>query len=104
MPVNEFEAPNRSAALARNVSQTVSLARELNPKGVVLVKQNVFDLLRRPMVEAGLPLLHDQFIPFPGSGQQKRFRERFERAVALLGSGPTMLGPRRGRARDDDNP
>lgn len=81
VPVNEFGASDRAAALSRNVAETTRLAAELEPDGVVLVKQNVFDLLSGPIRSAGLPLLHDEFIPFPGSGQQKRFRERF--AVAL---------------------
>lgn len=77
VPVNEFGLAARAAALARNVAVTVGTTSELEPDGVVLVKRNVFDLLEQPMRQAGLPLLHDEFIPFPGSGQQKRFRERF---------------------------
>lgn len=84
VPVNEFTAASRAAALGRNVADTVALARELAPEGVALIKQNVFDLLQQPMRDAGLPLLHDQFIPFPGSGQQKRFRERFAHALNRL--------------------
>lgn len=84
IPVNEFGTADREAALARNISQTVSLAGSLDPDGIVLVKQNVFDLLERPIRAAGLPLLHDAMIPFPGSGQQKRFRERFADALAGL--------------------
>lgn len=83
-PVNEFTATDREVALARNVADTVALVRELAPAGVVLVKQNVFDLLQQPVRDAGLPLLHDEFIPFPGSGQQKRFRERFAHALDRL--------------------
>lgn len=60
-------------------------ASKLKPGGVVLVKQNVFDLLERPVRLAGLPLLHDEFIPFPGSGQQKRFRERFAASLKRVG-------------------
>jgi hypothetical protein len=84
VPVNELGTADRAAALTRNISQTVSLAGELSPGGIVLVKQNVFDLLERPIRAAGLPLLHDAMIPFPGSGQQKRFRERFADALARL--------------------
>jgi hypothetical protein len=87
VPVNDFRIADREAALARNISQTVLLAGDLSPGGIVLVKQNVFDLLERPMRVAGLPLLHDAMIPFPGSGQQKRFRERFADALARLDSG-----------------
>ncbi|MET4782407.1 hypothetical protein [Glaciihabitans sp. UYNi722] len=86
MPVNYHSPPERAAALRGNIEATVSLATEHQPDGVVLVKQNVFDLLERPIRSAGLPLLHDAMIPFPGSGQQKRFRERFANALARLGS------------------
>jgi len=84
VPVNYHSPPERVSALQRNIEATVSLAVELKPDGVVLVKQNVFDLLDRPLRSAGLPLLHDAMIPFPGSGQQKRFRERFVDALARL--------------------
>lgn len=86
VPVNELGAAARGAALARSVGDTVALAQDLKPDGVVLVKQNVFDLLERPVRQAGLPLLHDQFTPFPGSGQQKRFRERFAAALNEVGT------------------
>jgi hypothetical protein len=82
VPVNELGTGDRAAALSLNVSETVSLSEELSPDGIVLIKQNVFDLLERPLRAAGLPLLHDIMIPFPGSGQQKRFRERFADALS----------------------
>ena len=86
VPVNYHSPSERVTELQRNIEATVSLAEELDPEGVVLVKQNVFDLLERPIRAAGLPLLHDAMIPFPGSGQQKRFRERFADALARLES------------------
>lgn len=82
VPVNYHSPSERAAALQRNIDATVSHASELEPDGVVLVKQNVFDLLAGPLRAAGLPLLHDAMIPFPGSGQQKRFRERFAATLA----------------------
>ena len=84
VPVN-FHAPSeRAAALQRNIEATVAIAIELKPDGVALIKQNVFKLLQRPIPKAGLRLIHDDFIPFPGSGQQKRFRERFAQALEKL--------------------
>lgn len=83
-PVNYDSRSERAAALARNIEATVSLAIDLEPGGVILIKQNIFELLARPIVEAGLPLLHDDFVPFPGSGQQVRFRERFASAMQKL--------------------
>lgn len=86
VPVNYHLPSERAVALQRNIEATVSLAGDLSPDGIVLVKQNVFDLLERPIRTAGLPLLHDAMVPFPGSGQQKRFRERFADALARLES------------------
>lgn len=81
VPVN-YMAAERDAVLAANVAECVALARSLEPGGVVVLKKNVFEMLQDPLRQAGLPLLHDRFIPFPGSGQQKRFREAFAAALA----------------------
>lgn len=70
--------------LRQNIETTVTLASSLTPEGVLLVKRNVFELLNSPMRDAGLRVLHDDFIPFPGSGQQRRFRERFAQAISSL--------------------
>lgn len=83
-PVNYHGAGQRAAALRRNIEATVTLSASLKPEGVVLVKRNVFELLNAPMRDAGLPVLHEDFIPFPGSGQQRRFRERFAQAISSL--------------------
>ncbi|WP_286959542.1 hypothetical protein [Arsenicicoccus sp. UBA7492] len=84
-PVNYHGAGERAAALRRNIQATVDEAESLKPDGIVLVKRNVFELLNAPMRDAGLPVLHDDFVPFPGSGQQRRFRERFAQAISSLG-------------------
>ena len=81
VPVNYRSKAERAAALEQNISATIALAKELAPEGIVLVKQNVFDLLNGPLRAAGFPVLHDEFIPFPASGQQARFRERFTTAL-----------------------
>ncbi|WJX99919.1 hypothetical protein [Curtobacterium sp. 458] len=83
-PVNYHGAEQRAATLRRNIEATVTLASSLEPEGIVLVKRNVFKLLNSPMRDAGLRVLHDDFIPFPGSGQQRRFRERFAQAISSL--------------------
>lgn len=83
-PVNYHEAGERAAALRRNIQATVTVAASLKPDGIILVKRNVFELLNAPMRDAGLPVLHDDFVPFPGSGQQRRFRERFAQAISSL--------------------
>lgn len=83
IPVNQMRA-NRDAALASNVSGCVARVQEIQPDGIIVIKQNVFTLLHGPLRAAALPLLHDTFIPFPGSGQQKRFQAGMGAALATL--------------------
>jgi hypothetical protein len=83
VPVNALGA-QREAALISEVPSCVARARDLKPDGVVLVKANVFDLLADPVCEAGLHLLHEQPIPFPGSGHQRAFRDKFRQALERL--------------------
>ena len=47
---------------------------------VILIKTNVYDLCYAPLKALGYNV-HDSRMPFPGSGQQKVFREKFGQAV-----------------------
>jgi hypothetical protein len=84
VPVNYSNHSDRETILAANVGTCLNLVRELQPDGIVLCKINVFHALQTPLRAAGLPLLHNEPIPFPGSGQQKRFRKLFATAIARL--------------------
>ena len=66
---------------------------DLRPKQVVLIKASVYDAAHEPLRAAGLPVL-DARIPFPGSGQQRRFEEAFGRALNEIGW-PTPSTPAR---------
>lgn len=83
-PVNALPRAERAKSLKQNTDATVAHIQQLNPDGIVLIKNNVFDMLHEPLLKLGLPLLHREAIPFPGSGWQKHFRERFEAAVKDL--------------------
>lgn len=48
---------------------------------ILLIKANIFDLCYGPLTEAGYQVSKER-IPFPGSGQQGVFREKFKRALA----------------------
>lgn len=45
---------------------------ELRPRRIVVVGARLFDLVYRPLRDAGLPVI-DVRLPYPGSGQQRRF-------------------------------
>ena len=77
--------PERVRAIAANADAKVAEARALlDSRGepdarLVLIKATVYEALVEPMRAAGLPVANAEAIPFPGSGQQKRFLVAMER-------------------------
>lgn len=72
-PVDTRSDPPDVAGLVRRV-------RQLAPERIIVIKTGVFDLVRGPLLEAGMPLV-DERVPFPGSGQQRKFERAFARAL-----------------------
>lgn len=66
---------------ADDVAGVVRRATALKPDAVILIKSNVYDEVRGPLVAAGLNVV-DVKMPFPGSGQQRKFDEAFAAALA----------------------
>lgn len=66
---------------ADDVASVVERAKRLTPDAVILIKSNVYDDVRGPLVAAGLNVI-DVKMPFPGSGQQKKFDVAFAAALA----------------------
>lgn len=64
--------------------------RELRPRHIVLIKHSVYDVIFEPLIDQGLPVI-DQRIPFPASGQQRKFLESFREAVAATDFDPASL-------------
>jgi hypothetical protein len=54
--------------------------RQLAPERVILIKANVYDAAYQTLREGGVPVV-DERIPFPSSGQQRRFDDGFARAL-----------------------
>jgi hypothetical protein len=72
--------PVDGTPLADSVPGLIERCRALAPRAIVLVKATVYDAVYSPMKRAGLPVV-DERIPFPGSGQQRRFQESLARAL-----------------------
>lgn len=72
--------PVDGTPLADSVPELIERCRALAPRWIILVKATVYDAAHSPMKRAGLPVV-DERIPFPGSGQQRRFEEAFSRAL-----------------------
>jgi hypothetical protein len=74
----EPKVPNET--LEAYVPDLVFRAAELKPQHVITIKANVCDLTQQPLRAAGLHVT-DQRVPFPGSGQQRRFLETMRSAL-----------------------
>jgi hypothetical protein len=74
------EDPRDERLLSEFVPKLVNRCRRLDPSWIVLIKATVFDAAHADLTDAGLPVSSVR-VPFPGSGQQKRFLEAF--ALAL---------------------
>lgn len=72
------------ADLRPKVPGLIDRCRRLAPRRIVLIKSIVHDAAFEPLRAAGLPVI-DERIPFPASGQQKKFLELFRKAVAASG-------------------
>jgi hypothetical protein len=58
--------------------------RALKPRHIALIKSSVYDAAFEPLSAAGLPVI-DQRIPFPASGQQRKFLDSFKIVAAAAG-------------------
>jgi len=65
------------------VLDLVNRAAALKPRHVLTIKVTVCDLAQQPLRAAGLHVV-DQRVPFPGSGQQRRFLERMDTALTSI--------------------
>lgn len=67
-------------SLALEVPNLVRRIRTLDPSKIIIIKASVYDLVHQPLAKAGLPVVEER-VPFPGSGQQRRFDVAFARAL-----------------------
>ena len=67
---------DRPEAIPRCVTDLVRRVRGLRPARIVLIGAAVYDAAYAVLREAGLPVA-DVRLPYPGSGQQRRFLDGF---------------------------
>ena len=65
------------------VPDLVARTRALHPRHVITIKANVCDLVQQPLRAAGVRVV-EQRVPFPGSGQQRRFLEAMAAALESI--------------------
>lgn len=72
-----------AAELRPQVSGLLARCEAMKPGHIVLIKSIVHDVAYDALAAAGLPVI-DVRLPFPASGQQKKFLDSFRAAVAPL--------------------
>ena len=72
------------------VPDLLARCEQLAPARIIVVGAPLFDLLRKPMRDAGLPLV-DVRLPYPGSGQQRRFLDEFAEHFGTTTTNPAPL-------------
>ena len=82
--IDASEQPLDGGVLKADAIELIRRCEALQPEHVILIKVNVYDDLLVPLKAAGLPIV-DVRMPFPGSGQQKRFEAAFKEALAMAG-------------------
>jgi hypothetical protein len=88
-PVNGFTRSNRDRSIDRDYPLLRDDLARLTPgrlAPLVLIKANVCRLLESKLVQDGFNVVNRGIvIPFPSTGQQKRFREKFSLVTELAG-------------------
>ena len=83
-PVNGIDNAERRRVRRTSVPGCVERAAALNPESVIVCHKPSFELLRQPLLAAGLPLLHDTAIPFPLGNWRRDFVQGFRAAYHKL--------------------
>ena len=78
---NSMSAQKRINFIADRADEIIKEVKKISPKQVLLIKITVFDALHQTLLNAGIPVVCER-LPFPGSGQQKKFQEGFRMLVA----------------------
>ncbi|MFV0632732.1 hypothetical protein [Demequina sp.] len=81
-PINGSDmATSRSRARHDHADECADRAAALSPDGIIVCHGPSFKVLRGPLVERGLPLLHEEPIPFPLGNWRAQFFEKVRGAI-----------------------
>lgn len=74
-PVNDHSKQSKKNAI-KSCSSLYLLPeiKQLQPSAILLIKANVYRMLRQWLVDEGFRVLNDRFIPFPSNGWQRNSR------------------------------
>jgi hypothetical protein len=82
--IDLLQHPAADQRLSDHVEELMTRVRSISPDHVILIKVDVYDELFERLRTAGVHVV-DRRLPFPGSGQQKRFEDGFAAALREIG-------------------
>jgi hypothetical protein len=85
-PVDKLKDRERKRAILEGTSGVLELVSELNPNGVIIVKSNIYDPVKRALESSGFAgkILNQKPLPFPSHGRQQSYRKRISDILRKL--------------------
>jgi len=82
-PINHIKSKRqRNKAVEENVDDLMNRIKRLpQPKGIVLIKKNVYEILYQRLENEGFNVLNKEFVNFPSHGNQRIFREKISKIL-----------------------
>ena len=80
-PIARNSHPERVKIIRARTPELVKECQEISPDQILLAKKSVYEGLADGLRAAGLPVVNEDAIPFPGRGQQLRFVAALEDLV-----------------------
>lgn len=83
-------SPSRVVRINASAPTLIAEIRAIAPNRIVLIKKTVHDALFQQLKDAGFLVVNELALPFPASGQQKRFHDGVRH---LIESGIAQIAP-----------
>jgi hypothetical protein len=68
----------RVQAIKEVETKLIEEVKSIDPKCIVLIKKSVFEALYEPMCATNLNVINNEMLPFPSSGWQTEFHNKFK--------------------------
>ena len=80
IPINDVTERERNKVIIEHRNQKINEIRQLviPSTPIFLIKKNIFDIFYTSLIDLGFNVVNDEVLPFPSTGNQKKFREKFE--------------------------
>lgn len=93
-PINTITEKERERVIRSEIKARIAAIENLVSREtpIFLIKKNIFNIFHLILKELGFNVCHNEILPFPSTGQQERFKQRFKRLLDGLGYQPITKG------------